>query len=107
MHFAKHPSKRTRTRYITKAGLPYHQYGHIVGVASVAEPAKGADVVPTSHDGGEGSSTEGSAVRSPTGPSGHLAVEGGGPGSQGLGQTGHYRARGQADVLQRLRTVWW
>ena len=65
--------------------LTYHQHGHIIGVASVTEPAEGADVIPTIERRGEGSPTERGAGWRSTGPCGMVAVEGGAPAGQGLG----------------------
>ena len=86
--------------------LPYHQYGHIIGVATVPEATEGADVVPTGIDRSEGSPTEGSGGWCGARPSGVVAVDGGAPAGEGLGQGGNYTGRLQADGLQRLHTDW-
>ena len=64
-------------------------------------------MVPAIQGRGEGSSAEGSSSGRATGPRGVVAVEVGGPTAQGLTQTSYVRLyRREADILQRLHTVW-
>ena len=80
----------SNSRGFLNEALSYHQDGHIIGVASVAEATEGADVVPTSQHRCEGSATEGSGCWCGANTSGVVTVQGCAPAGQGLGKGWHY-----------------